>query len=141
MAKFIAPKLEYQQKLVLKIINEKLKKNDFLVPINIIEESIKDSFLYNLSENSKFLPEFIEFYCQEKKLNEKIQTKIFSNVQDQLTKYYNIFSAPSISDEELKKMNLENNDKSILVPIFIDIRLGDYQLKDKFEWLVFFFFH
>ena len=36
-------------------------------------------------------------------------------------------------------MNLENNDKSILVPIFIDIRLGDYQLKDKFEWLVFFF--
>jgi hypothetical protein len=133
MAKYLVPKLEIQQKLILKNIQEKISKNDFLVPINIIEDSIKDSFLYNLAENSNYLPEFIEFYCFEKKIP-KLEKKILSNVQDQLTKYYNVFSAPSLSEDELKELSDKKFDHSILVPITINIRLGDYQLKDKFEW-------
>lgn len=155
VTQYIVQKLQTQQKLVLKQITKRLENNDFLVPINIIEENFKDSFLWNLNEKIS-LNDFVEWYCEDKDLSEKYEKRILFSISEQIINFQNTFLNLKIVNEKKKnddekkedssdtdkKEDLESKnilesiqtDESLLVPIYLDIRLGDVHFLDQFEW-------
>lgn len=132
--KYAIKDLNDRQKIVLSIIADKLKQCDFLVPCTIIEETFRDSFLWNMTETMR-LQDWVEWYCLDRGIEARAEKRILAALQDQIINYQNVFLVKLI-DQDLKETNLvkDRDDVAMLVPITLDVRIESIQLKDQFEW-------
>jgi hypothetical protein len=136
--KYIIQNLSSWQKMVLNYVSKKVEQNDFLVPITIIEETFRDSFLWNITDPIK-LVDFVEWYCVDKGVEAKYERRILGSLQDQIIHFQNIFLVKLVNDDQKDRsagkepFRIESG-SSLMLPIALDIRIEQIHLRDMFEW-------